>query len=345
MTKTSAGEGGRSTISDIARLAGVSVRTVSRVLNKSPLVNDETRERVNGVIAQMDYAPDPQARALALRRSFLVGFIFDNPNPQYVLHMLHGLLDGVRGTGFEIVVHPREGGGPDVVGEVREFVQRLKLAGVVLPPRMAENEALAAMLAEIGCPYVRVASAVLDADARMIVTRERAASVAVARHLTGLGHTRLAHIAGPPNFRSSAERLAGFAAGLAGAGVSLDPACVLAGEYDFNSGVDCATRLLQREPRPTAIYAANDEMAAGAVQAAANLALRIPEDVSIVGYDDFDIASRLRPPLTSVRNPVRDVGRIAASRLVAQALGRPGPLEEPPEPALVVRASTAPPQP
>ena len=340
MSRSEAGDGRRSTISDVARRAGVSNRTVSRVLNQSPLVNLATRERVSAIMAQMDYAPDPQARALALGRSFLVGFIYDNPNPQYVLHMLHGLLDGVRGTGFEVVVHPRDRGAPDLLKDVRAFVQRLNLDGVVLPPSLAESEPLADMLKDLRCPYVRIASASFDERSRMIVTQERLASMEVARHLTGLGHRRVAHISGPDSFRSARERRQGFEAGLAEAGFGLDPAYVLEGAYDFASGVACAERLLALQPRPTAIYAANDEMAAGAMLAAADLGLRIPQDISIVGYDDFDIASRLRPALTCVRNPIRDVGRIASSRLVDLALGRDASLEEPPKPTLIVRGST-----
>src|SRR3569623_904174 len=148
----------RPTINDIARLAGVSKKTVSRVINASPYVQKETRERIEAVIAEHGYAPDPQARGLAFRRSFLIGLVYDNPNPQYVVNMQLGLLDGMRDSGIELVVHPCERSSPSFLADIRAFVERQKLYGVVLTPSVSEDERVASLLEEIGCEYVRVAS-------------------------------------------------------------------------------------------------------------------------------------------------------------------------------------------
>jgi LacI family transcriptional regulator len=332
----------RPTINDIARLAGVSKKTVSRVINASPFVRDDTRERIEAVIAELGYAPDPQARGLAYGHSFLIGLVYDNPNPQYVVNMQLGLLDGMRGSGFELVVHPCDRDSPTFLDDLRGFVERQRLFGVVLTPSVSEDDRVAQLMREIGCSYVRVASVSLDAPEHMIETRDRLGGRAAAEHLADLGHTRIGFISGPPSFRSSHERREGFEEGLRERGLSLAAQYSAQGAYTFDSGIEVGRKLLQMSPPPTAIFAGNDEMAAGVLQAARQLGVRLPEDLSLVGFDDFQIASRLWPTLTTVRTPTREIGRIAVERLI----GRDDDARDPQSrlPVLIVRESTAPPR-
>jgi LacI family transcriptional regulator len=340
-----AAEGGRPrlTINDVARLANVSKKTISRVINHSPLLKQETRERVLAVIREVGYVPDPQARGLAFRRSFLIGLIYDNPNAQYIIDMQQGILDAVRGSGHELVVYPCHRRHPNFLSDVRDFVQRQKLYGVVLPPSVSEDEDLARMLDEIGCPYTRIASVALDVPARMVVTNDHKGAAEAARHLADLGHERIGHISGPVSFRSTHERLRGFRQGLADRGLSLDERYVVEGGYTFESGIVCAKHLLSLEPRPTAIFTGNDEMAVGVYRAAHEAGVDIPDDLSVVGFDDSPIVSKVWPPLTSVRLPIRDMGAIAARKLLADAQKGGGrEIEEySVSPALVVRQSTS----
>ena len=338
--------GRRPTINDIARLANVSKKTVSRVINDSPFVKEDTRAKVNAIIARYGYAPDPQARGLAFRRSFLIGFVYDNPNPQYVVNMQLGLLDGMRGSGFELVVHPCTRGVPNFLPEVRNFVERQKLYGVVVTPSLSEDEGLAQMLRDVGCAYIRVASVPLDDADKMIVSQDRLGGAEVGRHLGSLGHKRVAFISGVPTFRSSHERRGGFEEGLAEHGVKLAPQYDMAGAYTFESGLACAEKLLALSPRPTAIFAANDEMAAGVLHAARHAGVKVPEELSVVGFDDFQVAERVLPSLTTVHTPTREVGRMAALKLIRA--GRETKEPPPPEPDrtvpyLVVRESSGPP--
>jgi LacI family transcriptional regulator len=330
----------RPTINDIARLAGVSKKTVSRVINASPYVQKETRDRIQAVMDEMGYAPDPQARGLAFRRSFLIGMVYDNPNPQYVVNMQLGLLDGLKGTGFELVVHPCDRASPTFLFDLRNFVERQRLYGVVLTPSVSEDERAAELLAELGCEYVRVASVNLEAAEHMIQTQDRLGGVDAARHLADLGHTLIAHISGPTSFRSSHERRAGFEGGLSERSLKLRPDFARVGAYTFESGIQQGLELLQMDPRPTAIFAGNDEMAAGVLQAARQMNVRVPEELSVVGFDDFQIAERVWPSLTTVHTPTREIGRLAAARLMGreddgQSLGERLP-------SLVVRASSGP---
>jgi LacI family transcriptional regulator len=336
-------EGGRrrATINDIARLAGVSKKTVSRVINQSPFVRDETRQRIEAVIAEWGYAPDPQARGLAFRRSFLIGMIYDNPNPQYVVNMQLGLLDGMRGSGFELVVHPCDRASPTFLADVRSFVERQKLYGVVLPPSVSEDERVAVLLREIGCEYIRIASVELDKPEHMIVGHDRMGAAQAARHLLELGHKRIAFISGPDTFRSSHERRGGFEDGLAEAGLKLAEHDIIQGAYTFESGVACGDLLLARTPRPTAIFCGNDEMAAGVLQSARKAGLTVPADVTVVGFDDFQIAQAVWPPLTTVHTPTREIGRMAAEKLIGVERREPRDMTKT-EPSLVVRESSGP---
>lgn len=346
MNKLGRTGGKPATINDIARLAGVSKKTVSRVINNSPFVKEETRKRVEGVIAENGFTPDPQARGLAFRRSFLVGMIYDNPSPNYVVNMQQGVLDAVRGAGLELVVHPCNRGTDTFLNEVRAFIVRQKLFGVVMPPSVSEDDRVVAILKEADCPYVRIASVSLDEPARMVVTHDSRGAARAARHLAELGHRRVAFISGPDSFRSSHERGRGFSEGLAAHGLALDDRYVRQGAYTFESGVEAAASLLAMAEPPTAIFAGNDEMAIGVMKAARDAGLDVPRDLSIVGFDDLPMASRVWPNLTTVRLPIRDMGRMAAEKLTAGLRGLdPATLVQPEvDPFLVVRDSTAAPR-
>lgn len=336
----------KTTINDIARLSGVSKKTVSRVINGSQLVHPETRDKVQALMQQMGYTPDPQARGLAFRHSFLIGLVFDNPTAQYIVNMQYGVLDALRDSGFELVVHPCDSKQVDYIEGIRRFVQRQKLYGVILIPRVSEDHALAEAMQELGVRYARIASVPLDEPQRMVLTQDRRAGAEVAEYLESLGHRHVGLITGPTRYRSAIERGGGFREGLARRGLSLPESCVYEGGYTFESGVAGAEALLRQTPRPTAIFACNDEMAAGVYKAALRMGLSIPGDLSVVGYDDSPLASQLWPALTTIRLPVRDLGRQAASLLLAgdsgQIQGARAAVTV--SPHLVIRDSTQPPR-
>jgi LacI family transcriptional regulator len=184
-----------------------------------------------------------------------------------------------------------------------------------LPP-ISEDQMLAQALREIDCQYVRVASIRLDTTSRAILCNDREATAEAANYLEALGHRHIGVIAGPPQYRSAHERLLGFTSALEARGVKIPPEMIVEGAYTFDSGVACAEALLARKPRPTAIFASNDEMAAGVYKAAYRLGVSIPGELSVVGFDDSPLATRLSPSLTTIRMPIRDMGRLAAAKLI-----------------------------
>lgn len=332
------------TINDVARDAGVSKKTVSRVINRSPLLNEDTRAKVEAVIATLGYIPNPQARALALRRNFLIGLVHDNPNAQTVLSVQSGILEALRGTEFELVVRPVNRGSPTMLDDVRAFLERQRLFGVVLLPPISENDALAKLCDEIGCRYVRMGSAALDVSSRMVASNDREAVREAVHYLIEMGHRRIGLVAGPHGFRSAAERRAGFEEALKNAGIVQPRSLITDGTYRFESGLQAGERLLDVLPRPTAIFCSNDEMAAGVLHVARQRGLDVPQDLSIVGFDDTTLAAHIWPPLTTVRWPIASMARSAALKLVGDIVG-----EEVEEPSMFVstlirRASVAPPR-
>ena len=308
-------DGRKPTMKDVAELAGVSKKTVSRVINDSPLVNAATRKGIQGLIKDIGYRPDPQARGLAFRRSYLVGMIYDNPTPQYVVSIQLGILDVLRNTGYELVVHPCDRRSDTFIEDARRFIEVQKLYGVILTPSVSEDERLAEVLREVGCAYIRIASVALDMERRMIVTNDRMGAREAARHLAKQGHTRIALIAGRRSFRSAHERRAGFEEGLAEFGISIPSEFVLQGDYTFASGLALGAEVLDLDPAPTAVFASNDEMAAGVLQALHVAGQTPPDALSVVGFDDFETATRVWPRLTTVRTPAREIGTLAAERL------------------------------
>jgi len=330
------------TINDIARLANVSKKTVSRVINESPFVHADTRTRIADIMKRVGYTPDPQARALAFRRSFLVGLIYDNPNAPYVMNVQEGALGALRRLGYELVVHPSDRHSPEFLTDIKHVIARQKLDGVIVLPPVSENTELSEMLATIKCPYIRIISAPLDAPENLVVSMDRESAAEVAEHLAKLGHTRIAMISGPNTYRSSLERVQGFRDALTARGLKLPPQNLVEGAYTFESGAACAELLLSRTPRPTAIFAGNDETAAGVYRTAYLRGLKIPDDLTVVGFDDSPLASRLCPSLTTMRQAIRDMGRLAGEKLIAKIAKSSLPVVEATTffPHLVVRESS-----
>ncbi len=333
------------TINDIARMAGVSKKTVSRVINDAPSVSNNTRVEIKKIIKETGFIPNPQAQALAFRRSFLIGLVYDNPSPQYIANMQRGILQALKGTRYQLVLRPCQRTDPDYHEQILSFVQLHNPFGLIFVPSVSEDLELSQKLKDLNCHFVRIASVDLNDPEHQIKTADAEGAKFAARHLAQLGHTKIAHIHGPELFMSARERRAGFIAGLAEFDIELKSELTMEGAYTYDSGVKCATKLLLMRDRPTAIFAGNDEMAVGVYFAARKAGLRIPEDLSVVGYDDTPIVSRIWPPMTSVRFPIRNVGCDIAKLLIYS--DNPNKSDEKSIPQtialdLIIRESTAP---
>jgi LacI family transcriptional regulator len=334
----------KATINDVAKLSGVSKKTVSRIINNSPNVRADTRAKVEKIIKVLNYFPDPQARGLASQKSFLLGLIYDNPNASYIAEFQQGVLDHCRSQGYELVVHPCDRNSINLVGELASFIGRLKLDGVVILPPLSANAQLAELIEKSGCHCIRILPAASEEQAHIVQSNDHHGVKEIAELLVKLGHTEIGFIHGPRDYLSAVERYVGFEQSLLNLGVSLPSQRVVYGEYTFESGVACAEVLLARQPRPTAIFASNDEMALGVILTAANMKIKIPDDLSVIGYDDEPHASKIFPSLTTVNQNVREMGKLAATKLVTLCQGNTKeaePTEHSVMPILIQRQSTS----
>lgn len=311
------------TIEDVAAAAGVSIRTVSRVLNKSPKVNAETRSRIEAEIERLHFRPSLRARAFAMRRSFLIGLVHNDRNALVLDSIQRGIVELTAARGYELIVHPTPLEAGAAIGDVIDFAERSRVDGLVILPPVSGVAGLAAALDAAQVPAVALSSVPIEGFAGVILSDERAAGAQVARHLLDLGHRRLAIVNGPADTASAMERRAGF---LEEAAREADASVAEAfGDYAFESGGNAAHLLLDLARRPTAIFAANDIMAAGVLKVAANRGIAVPADLSVVGFDGSLLTRMLTPALTSVLRPFGAMAAAAADQLIARIEGMPPP--------------------
>ncbi|WP_353653372.1 substrate-binding domain-containing protein [Blastomonas sp. UPD001] len=250
------------------------------------------------------------------------------------------MLSAIRDTEFALVVRPVNRRSPDMLDDVRAFLDQQRLFGVLLLPPISENDALAQLCDELGVTYVRMGSVRLDEDVHMVASNDREAVAKAVGYLVGQGHRRIGFVAGPEGFRSAAERALGYRDALDSAGVAIDETIMAEGNYTFETGIAAGEKLLAASPRPSAIFASNDEMAAGVLHAARSIGMSVPEDLSIIGFDDTAIAAHIWPPLTTVRWPIQAMARAAAIKLIDPVEARDQPSHFLSD--LIERASVAP---
>ncbi|WP_213980338.1 LacI family DNA-binding transcriptional regulator [Sphingomonas sp. dw_22] len=330
---------GRPTIKEVSKIAGVSFKTVSRVLNNEKHVSEETRRRVEEVVARLNFRPSHAARTLAGRRSFQVALLYDNPSPYYVYHVQSGAQQRCTELGYRLLLQPIDSQSPDLIANVVALIDEAHLDGLILSPPVTEVTALLEALDRRGLPYVRIAPGVQKENGMSATMDDVAAARELTRHLIDLGHRSIAFIRGPESHVSSSDRLEGYRLELEAHGIVFDPALVVAGDYSFQSGCDAARILLARTPRPTAIFAGNDDMAAGALAVAHESDIAVPEALSIVGFDDSDLAKAVWPPLTTIRQPVRELAYAAADLMLSGNAPEPRVTLEH---KLMVRSTTGP---
>ncbi|WP_240320877.1 LacI family DNA-binding transcriptional regulator [Sphingomonas crusticola] len=306
------------TISDVAEAAGVSIKTVSRVFNEEPNVREETRRHVLQIVAELDYHPNMAARSLAGRKSYLIGLLYDNPCANYILGLQSGSLDRLRGDKWRLLVVPCEDSGR-LGGKTVSMVRSAGVGGVILTSPICDNPEILNELITARIPLVRIApagDANIDAIAPSVGMDDCSAAADITQHLIALGHRRIAIILGDPTHSSNQERWAGFNRAMDLAGLQVEPSLVGRGLYTFESGLEAARLLLNRPDRPTAIFAQNDDMAAGAIVAAGELGIAVPTQLSVVGFDDSQIASTVWPRITTIRQPIRAMAQAATDALV-----------------------------
>lgn len=349
MAKPSRRGRGATTIEDVARAAGVSAMTVSRVINKGKNVRESTRSAVLDAIGKLNYSPNTAARSLAAGHAIHVGLIYGNPSAGYLAQFLIGALHAARSAGVHLVIESCESEDAAEQAEVTRRFATSDVQGVVLPPPLSESQPIMAELDEMGIPVVTVATDAPRDDSLNVRIDDEAAAREMTRYLLELGHRNIGFIKGHPNHVASHDRYRGFCNALTEAGIDSDSAAAEQGYFTYRSGLSAGERLLMRGDRPTAIFASNDDMAAATVSVAHRMGLVVPDDVSIVGFDDTALATSVWPELTTVKQPIAAMAEAALELLIADLRAHaPGTRRKFTERvlthAMIIRQSAAPPR-
>jgi LacI family transcriptional regulator len=333
-------------IYEVARVAGLSVATVSRALNDTGPVRAETRRRVLETVERLGYVPHSAARSLSTRKTMSIGVLLPDMHGAFFSEIVRGIDLAARNAGYHLLVS----GSHSDPAETAALLQTLhgRIDGLILMTPGVGGAWLQKALPR-RVPVVLLNDDGTDGHHQSLrIDNRRGARLAV-EHLIGLGHRAIAFLGGPVGNADAAERLAGYREALLAGGLPLTGHLELSGDFGEESGLQAGAKVAALVPRPTAIFAANDAMAIGCLAALRERGLRVPEDVSLVGFDDVPIARYLTPALTTVQVPIAELGRQAMARLLAAIDGRPGHPEHPEDgpthtviaPTLAIRASAA----
>ena len=326
------------TIKDVAREAGVSTATVSRVYNGSPLVSENTMRRVLEVAAHMDYWPNGAARSLSTRSTHALGVLLPDLHGEFFSETIRGIDHTAREQQYQIVLSSSHADAGEMISAARTL--RGSIDGLIA---MAPNKGLAQAIEDFTkhFPVVLLNPGIQVKSCGAISVANEEGAYAMGSHLIKLGHRRIAMLKGPAGNVDAEERLRGYRKALADGGGEISPSLEIDGDFSQLSGYESARRILRREPRPTAVFAANDYMAIGLISALAENGVRVPQDMAVTGFDDIELARYLSSPLTTVRVDAYGLGERAVIQWLeaVRSNGTGLPRQEVLPTTLVVRAS------
>lgn len=301
-----------SNIIDVAKKAGVSIATVSRVINESDKVKPETRKKVQAVIDELKYTPNPAARGLIMRRTEAIGLLLPDLHGEFFSEVIRGADEAVQAKGYHLIVSSSHNNPKEIEAALR--FMRGRVDGIIVMSPQVNSDILLANLPK-SVPVVLLNCRISNPHYDTIMTDGFGGAKEMTTYLLELGHTRIAVITGGENNIESQERLRGFRSALTEHNVTPHRALEFEGSFTEESGYKAAREILRLESRPTAIFAFNDSMAIGAIKAIREEGLKIPADISVCGFDDIPVAKYLSPSLTSVAVPIHDLGVMAVNRV------------------------------
>ena len=330
---------------DVAELAGVSIKTVSRVLNNEPHVQERMRARVKEAVEKLNYVPSNSARSLRGNRSYTINMICHSHRSNYVNTIQFGAVMACQARGYQLTISLIEVPEGDSAAEAidEKLTTHSKPDGVVLVAPLASDESVSKVLSDHKIPVARIGSSRIKDGGVGVEINDMAAAKEMTEYLLSLGHSRIGFVRGKEEQVATEERFQGYQAALNANGIDVDTDLVSPGRFDFKSGLLAGEKFLSLDNPPTAIFAANDDMAAGVLMAANQRGISVPEELSVAGFDDSEIAEKIWPALTTVHQPLLSLGEVAVSKLI-DILGSSG--EEAGEPTIlghevIVRQSTA----
>jgi len=331
------------TINDVAEHAGVSKKTISRVLNNEANVSPDTKSKVHNAFDVLGYRPNPQARALASNQSFLIGLVYASPSNSFVSKIQSGALKRCKADGYNLIIYPEDHENDYLLANLERGLMSANLDGIILTPPFSDMKPLLEFLTDKKIPTIRIGGNPSITTTPSVYSNDAEASYEMCRYLVSLGHTKIAIIMGHPDHAASHERLKGYQKALKEAGLTVQDDYIQQGYFSFESGENCARKLLSLSDRPTAIFASSDYMAAGIVKVATQKNLSIPNDLTVTGFDNAPASRYIWPSLTTIKQPITEMAFEAARMLIRTI--RKKPLENRTvtfKDELIVRESSAP---
>lgn len=306
----------RSNIKDVAERAGVSVKTVSRLLNGHPYVREETRVKIDKAMKDLDFRPSIAARILSGAKSNQIALIYDNHSPYYMYQIQTGCWDFCKKNGIRLIVQPVDVDDHDVGHQVRGLISETHVDGIILSSPVTDCEPVLKTLDALDIPFVRISPGTNHTLTSSVFMDDAQAADDITTHLINYGHRRIGFIKGHSSHMASDERMFGYRRALDRMGISFEPELAHEGDFDLESGICAARKLLALPKPPTAIFASNDDMAAGVLAVAHERGIAVPERLSVVGFDDTPLARTVWPPLTTIHQPMAELARTAMEILV-----------------------------
>lgn len=314
----------KTTIKDVAVMAGVSFKTVSRVINREGSVKPDTLEKVMQAIQALNYQPNNAARNLAGTSSYTIGFVYDNPNAYYVIDMQNGILSECREKGYELLIHPCSINNKNILDEIKTLVKHSQLAGLVISPPLSEMPYVIEALQALDVSFVRIVSGSNEnkETSPCIFIHDHEAAQEITEHLIEQGHNRIAFIGGDKVHHSTGERYNGYLQALSEHNIDKREEYIFDGHYTFESGVEGAKHLLALENPPTAVFCCNDEIAAGTLFASRMMNFDVPGQLSIAGFEDSPFSRQTWPKITTAAQPTNIIARQAAATLISHIISK-----------------------
>lgn len=333
----------KASIHDVARLANVSIKTVSRVLNHEPKVRTSTMERVLEAMETLKYSPNSSARRLAGKRTYLLGLLYDDRSANYVTNIQGGVLEACKNDHYDVLIYPCRHNDPAILEDISDLVSNRRVDGLLLTPPISNVASVRRLIRKMAVPNVVIALAQMGDSKWTVDTNDREVCAQMVHYLAGLGHQRIAFVLGHPDHIAVSRRFEGYMDGMRESGLKVLRSLCVQGYNSFESGVKCARQLLNKKQPPTAIFCANDDMATGVGKVAHEMGITIPGELSIAGFDDIPLASQLYPTLTTIRQPTHDMAKLAAELLIRRLRGEsPEGIKTILKSELVIRDSTGP---
>ena len=319
----------KATIDDVAKRAGVSIKTVSRVVNREPNVREATRDKVEKAIAKFNYRQNKAAQNLASLRSHLIVLTYDDPSAYeipsagYIIRMQQGALRACWTANYELLIHPCRYRSKHVGEELKALIEQVRPDGIVLAAPLSNVGGIVKAILETETPLLRLSPGKQNLKQSSVATNDREVCAEMTRYLASLGHKKIAFIKGHPGHKAVGNRFLGYQDGLEQCGLPESDEFVVAGDNSILSGEACAVELLDRPQPPTAIFAANDDMAAGVIRVADRLGIKVPDQLSVAGCDDIALAQQIYPALTTINQPLAAMADEAV-RLLIDSKGTKG---------------------